>query len=187
MKKIVLILALTTNLLSLKAQVNSNTPIIPLNSINNQSYTIPNSGSYFKDTTNAFTPWVGTWEYVNGNTEFRIIIQKVTAVHLPMGTDNIPINSYRDLLNGGYYYKENGIVKTNQLIYANQLLPPLRCSVITNKVRIFYRDIDKPQLCCANVTLKLLPGSTNQATWEFDGEYKRNFSVPDNIILTKLP
>ena len=89
------------------------------------------------------------------------------------------------MLIGGYYYQENCIIKTNHLDYTDQLNPPLTFTAFSTKLNIWYNEIDKPQLRCTTATLKLLPGSTTQAKWQFDPAYRRNFSVPDNIILTK--
>lgn len=190
MKNIFLsIILFVTNVFVSHSQITASTPIIPLNFPNAFDYKITDSNKYFKDVYNTYNPWIGTWKYVNGNTEFRITIQKVEAVYIPSGTFNIPINCYRDLLNGGYYYQENGIIKTNHLTYTNQLKAPLRCYgnyPFPTKVRIYYDEIDKPQLRGTYVELTLLPGSTTQASWVLDPSYRRNFSVPDNVILTKL-
>lgn len=175
-----------------KAQVTANTPIIPMSSglKGSQINNITDRGSYRKDDANKFNQWVGTWIYTNGNTEFKIVFTKVTGYHVTTTIDGKPADYYTDLLNGGYYYKENGVVKTNQLTYTNQLRPPLvngsLYGQIDNKLTLFYREIDRRSLlCCGAVKLTLLPGSTNQASWSFREEDKGNYSVPDNVILTK--
>ncbi len=182
------ILAILFTFTFCKAQVPSSATIIPMNSMNENSFNITNNGKYFKDTDNTFDQWVGTWQYTNGITVFKIVIQKITGKYMPKGTHNIPINCYMDILVGGYYYKENGVVKTKHLVYSNVLNPPLDIGGNTLiKANIFYNEIDKrPNLSGGFVNLTLLPGSTTQATWAFDPAYRRNYSVPDNLILTKL-
>jgi hypothetical protein len=149
------------------------------------------NGYYYKDLTNKYNPWVGTWQYTDGsNTVFKVVITKVEAVLFPESFTKAAIIYYADVLNGGYYYKENGIVKTDHLIYTNQIEAPIleigKYSTLNSKLRFFFREIDKsPSLLCGYVDFTLLPGSTTQATWVFDASKKRNFSVPDNIILTK--
>lgn len=184
-------------IISCKSQVLTTATIIPLSSINSESFNILNSGKYFKDIDNRYDYWVGTWEYINGNTIFRISIQKNEGVYFPKKTSNIPIpiNCYTDILTGGYFYQENGITITNHLLFSDVKNPPIFCSsvyfypdTINNKLTIVYREIEKfPGLSGGIVNFTLLPGSTNQAMWEFDSTNKRNYSVPDNVILTKLP
>jgi hypothetical protein len=183
------ILAILFTFTFCKAQVPSSATIIPMNSMNENSFNITNNGVYFKDTDNKFGQWVGTWQYTNGNTVFKIVIQKIIGKYIPKGTFNSPINCYMDILVGGYYYKENGVVKTNHLTYTNVLQPPLRCSgahTTPNQLTISYKEIDKrPNLSGGIVDLTFLLGSTTQATWIFDPTYRRNYSVPDNLILIK--
>ena len=168
-------------------------PIIPMS--NNlgvqQLNNVTGSGAYLKDDANKMDPWVGTWQYTNGNTVFKIVIKKIIQYHVTKSITGDSVNYYTDILNGGYYYKENGIIKTDHLTYTEQLwLPPLFISGLYSKMdtelRIFYQEFEKkPNLRCGFVDLTLLPGSSTQAKWQFDPAYRRNFSVPDNIILTK--
>ena len=175
-----------------KAQVPANAPIISLGNMNDSNTTLANTGTYYKDVDNKFDQWVGTWQYQNGNTIFKIVIQKIEGVYFPANLSYfpLPINCYMDVLVGGYYYEENGIIITNQLIIDNPTRPPLRCSDAHHtplNLSIYYREIEKsPNLTGWFVNFELLPGSTTQATWEFDRTRKRNYTVPDNVILTKL-
>ena len=194
-KSIVLVILLLTNFLLVKAQVTPTTPIIPLGgSINNPAYTNPIStmGSYFKDTENKFNQWVGTWQYENGTTLVKIVITKLEAVYVPANTIPGRTPCYVDLLVGGYYYRENSVVKTNHLTYADNFRPPLKCQPYENpnpnSLSIYYDEIDKsPDLMSSRAYLTFLTGSTTQAKWEFASESKRNYSIPDNVILTKVP
>ena len=192
MKNIFLILLAALSFTFCKAQVPAGTPIIPLNSVNDDSFNLTNNGAYFKDTDNKFDQWVGTWQYTNGNTIFKIEIQKIEGVYFPANLTHfpLPINCYMDVLIGGYYYEVNGVVISNHLAILDTLRPPLRCSgahTTPENINIFYKEYEKaPNLSGWFVDFVLLPGSTTQATWTFDSSRKRNYSVPDNVILTKL-
>ncbi len=190
MKNIFLILIVSLSFTFCKAQVPSSAPIISIGNMNESNTSLANTGTYYKDVENKYDQWVGTWQYQNGNTTFKIVIQKILGKFIPKGKYNSPINCYMDILVGGYYYEENGIIKTNQLIYSDLLFPPLFCYVskgINSNLLISYREIEKaPNLHGWFVDFALLPGSTTQATWTFDSSRKRNYSVPDNVILTKL-
>ncbi len=61
---------------------------------------------YYKDIHNYLLPFVGTWEYVNGNEKFQIILTKVTKYHtvipdlnLDFYEDGIALQ-YKKFLNG---------------------------------------------------------------------------------------
>jgi len=190
MKNIILIIAICL-ITFCNAQVPVGAPIIPMsNNWNADDLSIVNNGSYFKDDANKMNPWVGTWKYTNGNTEFKIVITKETGFHMTPLITGSGLDYYTDLLNGGYYYKENGVVKTNHLIYTEKIWSPLFIgtpySRMDTVLKIMYKEIEKrPGLTQGFATLKLLPGSTTQAKWEFETFKKRNYTVPDNVILTK--
>ena len=173
------------------AQAPANAPIIPMsNNLGVRQLTLADNGSYVKDDANKMNPWVGTWKYTYGNTEFKIVFTKLNGFHMTPLLTQSNLNYYTDILNGGYYYKENGIVKTDHLIYSEPIWAPLmngsRYSTMNNKLFIRYDEIDKePRLSGGWVNLTLLPGSTTQAKWEFSPGYRKNYSVPDNVILTK--
>ena len=162
------------------------------NNLGVRQLTLADNGSYYKDDANKMNPWVGTWKYTIGDTEFRIVFTKLSGFHMTPLLTGSNLDYYTDILNGGYYYKENGILKTDHLIYTNQIWAPLftgqlyTSNAITNKLTIHYDEIDKePHLSGGFVNFTLLPGSTTQAKWEFQPAYRKNYSVPDNIILTK--
>lgn len=189
MKNIFITFIISLSFAFCKAQVPSSAPIIPLNSVNDDSFNLINTGAYFKDTDNKFDQWIGTWQYQNGNTTFKIVIQKVEGYFFSKSTYN-PIDRYIDLLVGGYYYEVNGVVVSNHLSILDPLRPPLQCSgahTTPENINISYKEFEKaPGLTYGLVNFTLLPGSTTQAKWEFDPVKKRNYSVPDNVILTKL-
>jgi hypothetical protein len=174
------------------AQVTINTPIIPMsNNLGAAQLTLADMGSYFKDDANKMAFWVGTWKYTIGNTEFKIVFTKVSGFHKTPLLTGSSLDYYTDILNGGYYYKENGIVKTDHLIYTEPIWSPLMnissYSTMDTKLTLRYDEMEKPGLSGGFVHLTLLPPNGNiiQAKWEFDTIKKRNFSVPDNVILTK--
>ena len=65
-------------------------------------------GAYYKDIHNLLDPFEGTYVYANGNTIFKIVLQK--KLMSSMGD-----YYYEDLLIGEYQYIENGIDKVNTL------------------------------------------------------------------------
>ena len=191
-KIIVVNLILTTTFCV--AQAPANAPIIPMsNNLGVQQLTITDNGSYYKDDANKMNPWVGTWKYMIGNTEFKIVFTKLNGFHMTRLLTGSNLDYYTDILNGGYYYKENGIVKTDHLVYTNQIMSPISIegpytsTETIGTIRIFYIEYDKPNLSCGWAKLVLLPqnGNVIQAKWEFDPAYRKNYSVPDNVILTK--
>lgn len=98
MKNIVIALILITSL-SCKAQ----SPIIAIT-----DKTQPNiTNAYYKDINNIMDDFVGTWSYVNGNTNFTIELKKVEAYY-----NN---TYYRDRLVGEYKYIDNGVEVVNYL------------------------------------------------------------------------
>ena len=175
------------------AQAPANAPIIPMsNNLGARQLTLADNGSYYKDDANRMNFWAGTWKYTIGDTEFKIVFTKVNGLHITPEISKSNLDYYTDKLNGGYYYKENGNEITDHLLYSDQIMSPLITTGIygTNssivKLRIFYQEFEKnPNLICGWVNFTLLPGSTTQAKWEFQPGYRKNYSVPDNIILTK--
>ena len=72
-------------------------------------------GAYYKDTFNDFNGFEGTWQYTNGNTTFKMILQKKEMAQYisPMSGRSY----YEDLLIGEYKYVENGVEKVNTLSF----------------------------------------------------------------------
>ena len=192
MKNIFLILIVSFSFSFCKAQAPVNAPIISLSTATSDSFKIINNGAYFKDVDNRYAQWVGTWQYQNGNTLFKIVIEKVEGVYFPLNSGHFinPITCYVDLLIGKYYYEVNGVVISNHLTYIDPRIAPLYFAYPNNqntKINLHYREFEKrPGLTGGPANFSLLSGSTTQAKWEFDPVKKRNYSVPDNVILTKL-
>ena len=102
MKNIILIALLVTTFYNCKAQQY----IIPLSSDQERK---DNPDYYLKDTYNDFDNFIGTWKYENGNTSFKIVLEK--RIKFQLSNDEY----YEDLLVGRYQYIENGIEKANTL------------------------------------------------------------------------
>jgi len=67
------------------------------------------NGAYYKDLHNVLNPFEGTYVYTNGNTSFKIVLQKKEMSTVPNN------RYYYDYLIGEYQYIENGIEKVNTL------------------------------------------------------------------------
>lgn len=78
---------------------------------------------YIKDVNNNLNNFVGTWEYVNGNEKFQIILTKVIKYHVVH--PNINLNYYEDGLTL-QYKKFNNNVLTFESIITN--IPTLESS-----------------------------------------------------------
>lgn len=101
--KIVIFILSFVCVLSCKAQ----SPIIALETWNGEEQ----ANAYYKDINNVLDTFVGTWLYTNGNTSFKIVLQKKT-----MYFNNV---CYQDIIIGEYQYIENGVEKINTLANLN--------------------------------------------------------------------
>lgn len=100
MKKLLIILTVFLIGTNLQAQIT-------LSDIEDINY--PEAWVYYKDVNHILDPFVGTWLYTNGNTFFKIVLEKI---------ENSAYNNgiyYEDLLIGAYRYVENGVEKVNTL------------------------------------------------------------------------
>ncbi|WAC02864.1 hypothetical protein N7U66_04315 [Lacinutrix neustonica] len=71
--------------------------------------------SYYKDSNNLLTPFVGIWVFEDGTTYFKLILEKKTMVNAG--------DHFEDLLIGEYQYKENGVELVNTLNKLTDTLP----------------------------------------------------------------
>ena len=101
MKKIIL-----NTFLLIAITVNSQT-IVPLESYDGTRE--PNA--YYKDINNALDPFVGTWEFNEGSTTFKIVLNKATMTEVP----NTEVPYFEDVLYGEYKYVQNNVVLINTL------------------------------------------------------------------------
>jgi hypothetical protein len=81
-------------------------PLFQLNADNMKNNT-------FVDADSDLEPYVGTWLFQQGNTSFKIILQKKTQSY------DSELNSYFDMLIGEYEYIENGVTIVNTLPLLN--------------------------------------------------------------------
>jgi len=196
MKKIIYIITIiiTSTVYGQQDLPGSTTPdptpsvVIPMETYEYDNY---QEDCYIKDTLNTMDFWEGTWEYSNGNTTFRIVLEKVEMYYNHWRPDNK--RYYTDELFGGYYYKENNVIITDQLIYDTEILYPFLNPLYLNgiydnntTIRLRFEDpIDNNSF--GYVLLKLLPNNTTQATWIIDIStgYSNTCTLPNNVILTK--
>lgn len=72
---------------------------------------------YYKDIPNYLQKFVGTWEYVNGNEKFQIILTKVVRFHYV--NTNLNLNFYEDSIVLQYKKFSNNILTFVSPIYQN--------------------------------------------------------------------
>lgn len=192
MKNIFKYFALSITFYSLNAQtiINMADNNMPINYTKNGTY-------YLKDINNYMLPFLGTWSYINGNKEFKITLSKVTKFHVIFSDYNI--NYYRDGILIQYQKYENGVLVYNSLTndYPTGLIQEF------GLLEMSFTDYQRNEETFP-LTLTLLPlnviGQTPQYNlkFELDKFERRNtyydqhpnepyFSVPDGIIMTKVP
>jgi hypothetical protein len=195
MKNIFLITILSFAIFNCKAQV------ISLTTTN--YYNIPNGG-YVKDLDGVLNPFIGTWKWTNGNSEFTIVFVK-KEMYNASGLNNY----YEDTIMGGYKYIENGIVIVNTLNFSTEFTlndtstynnyAPIISNIHSpfNRLSITITDKIKAKGCDADFTL-INPGSgtitaqwkmRDREHWNINGQnpLPQGFSIPVNVILTKIP
>lgn len=178
------------------------------------------TGQYYeKDINNRLLPFVGTWEYVNGNEKFQIILTKITKYHFVM--PNIDLNIYQDgialqykkFINGNLIFESPIAEKptfTNieGLVLKGNLTDYGRITVAVNKPQMFGGGIfhQGGEYFYPDCYIEQLPLSLNQPpkikfnlylgehSIIFGDPYDNPiyagqpfFSIPNNIVLTKLP
>ena len=72
---------------------------------------------YYKDVNNYLNNFVGTWEYVNGNEKFQIILTKITNYHVVI--PDIDLNYYEDGIVLQYKKYTNNVLTFESPIYEN--------------------------------------------------------------------
>lgn len=156
-----------------------------------------NGTYYIKDINNYMLPFLGTWSYINGNKEFRITLTKVTKFNVLFPDYNT--NYFCDGLLIHYQKYENG-----NIVY-NSPIDDFPGGIIKEfgNLRISFTDYQRNEETFP-LTLTLIPlniiGQTPQYNlkFELDKFERRNtyhdqhpnepyFSVPDGIIMTKVP
>ncbi|MGK0323898.1 MAG: hypothetical protein ACJAR4_001945 [Psychroserpens sp.] len=177
--------------------INANSQVIELcNGVTEEDVA---NGTYFKDINNTFTPFLGTWQYINGNEVITFKIEKVNHFY------NTETQMYEDFLVGNYSYSQNG--GTTYVI--NTISPalldetpggnPMYSSCVLypdQKFDMTFYDVllDKD---FGLITFEFLPESTTQMQTTLNNEQGTygyfadqpepnfNFSLPTNFIVTK--
>ena len=105
MKNIIKTIVLFLTISSCKAQSN----VINITDWCNNQTSETNGSLYLKDINNLYTPYIGTWKWIQGNREFTLTLIKQPKYHYNQGI----LNYYEDRIVGYYVYKENGIELIN--------------------------------------------------------------------------
>ncbi len=190
MKKIIAILILTTATISCKPQ-----EIVNINTFNQGD----NSGKYFKDIDNHFTPFLGTWENTTGILTFRVILYK-TAKN-PRG---YPTEYYMDDIEGRFLLIENVGTLNETIIHDSVKYYPQSDQTsenviiggagdgITMGASIQDNSVDENVMGIlpGSLTMEILnTGSTPlQAQWSVEKGVHIvgfEFNIPTDIVLTK--
>ena len=171
----------------------SQTNIVDLNEI---SYFEVPEGTYLKDITNTFTPFLGTWKYQNGNTILIFKLEKVTQWH------NIDDNKWKDFIKGNYSYSTDGgttylvnTIITNNGINDPNLNPLYSGGPDSNTVNEFAFTDVLYNKGWNYITFKFIPGSTTQMTFKIvdpgvgvlpgDPPRPDGFSIPTEGVVVK--
>jgi len=152
-----------------------------------------NGQYYIKDINNYMQPYLGTWQYINVNTEFRITLTKVEMYH-DVDTD-YNIDYYIDGLLISYQKLENGIITFQSFpdTYPTGIIKEF------GNLDMSFTDYDRNAEIFP-LKLTLIPtGTLNEYNLKFklDKFERRNtyhdehtnepyFSVPNDIIMTKM-
>lgn len=167
---------------------------------------------YIKDINNYLDNFTGTWEYVNGNETFRIVLSKAIKFHLVIPLikldyyeDGIMIK-YKKLLNGNvvfespaaerpYFNTKNGIQLEGSIIDYGRIAKTVVVPKI-NKVLFSGGYPLQP-----NCDIELIPTNANESKkikfhlyyWDHLTNYDHEtyagqpiFSVPNDIVMTKV-
>lgn len=160
------------------------------------------NNNYIKDTENVLNKFVGIWQWTNGTSTFIIKLQKVE--HWKASNNEF----YEDVILGGYKYIENGTVIVDNLIFTTPFPDESTVSSFAkiqgdvsypniNELGMILTDVVKQKACMAQLTWITSGSSTPQAIWHLQnfehyrpaslGDKPLDFSIPTDVILTKLP
>jgi len=101
MKKIILTLAIIITYSCSSAQT-----VVDMATSHEVNWSRKNGQYYLKDVNNYMQPYIGTWQYINGNEEFIITLTKIEMHHENQDNDDY----YIDGINISYQKYENGIL-----------------------------------------------------------------------------
>ncbi|MCK8479059.1 DUF6705 family protein [Psychroserpens algicola] len=188
MKKIIVIGLLVLSNLSI-----AQGPIISLSEYDlNTEYT-PNM--YISDIDGLFNPFVGTWEWTNGNETLTIVLYKVPQVHTTVGERTF----YCDELYGKYKYEQNGTTIINTIDNVEPTIAIKGFKPQGNKVEFLFDDtiLEKQGFLevelinafgLAKINLKLINRKGVSFILQGDSNYIDDFSIPhnENFVLSKV-
>jgi len=101
------------------------------------------TGQYYeKDINNLLNPFVGTWEYVNGNEKFQITFTKITKYHeVTSSPPYLNLNYYTD----GIAYKYKKFVNGNLIFESPSSSEPAFTTLENNGTTLegFIRDYER--------------------------------------------
>jgi len=173
---------------------------------------------YYKDVNNYLDSFTGTWEYINGNEKFQIILTKIIKYHNV--SPNIKLNLYEDGIVLRYKKFTNGnlvfespiknkptLSASDNLKLEGYMADYGRVTVDTKlpldhilKLGVLRQGGDYFHPSC---TIERLPLNLSESPkikfslslgQSIGGEYKNpaynglpTFSIPNNIIMTKVP
>lgn len=141
--------------------------VVPINS----SFNDAPSRTYFKDIDNEMDKFVGTWQYDDGNSTLRIVLQKKSTVSYKA--------FFEDLLVGEYHYISNGITIVNTLPLLNNSSLPIEahnifgrrivpnnaqpictdCSNSDRRFKLYFFDSERDYLRSVRITLQYITNS----------------------------
>jgi len=188
--KLYIIILIAILSISCKAQ-----QIVNINTFNQGN----NEGKYFKDINNVFDNFLGTWEYQQNNTIFRIILRKL-ARNKHKYTNNQSF--FKDQIIGHYEKVEILATGRERLIYTSNKPNGNSNEYLRAEIIIFGGTSDGIKLSASvldvsipntfpwgTLTAVIIPGSNpSQMTWKISGYNLggRNFNIPIDIIMTKV-
>ena len=192
MKNTIIITILILSFISCKAQ-----QVVNINTFTSGN----NAGKYYKDIDNVFDNFLGTWEYQNNNTIFRVHFTKLTKKEF--GNGNSP-SYYSDMIIGHYIKVEVLPNGDENIIYTSDkpVLNDAERNHWPEDVIIFsdtsigiglsgsiMDNVEDDNLQWGTLTCEIIQGSNpSQMTWKVDGYNLggRNFRIPTDIIMTKI-
>lgn len=219
MKKLYIKILIIVNVLFFTLMIKSQTVIVrgenngplPDNFLSSGQY-------YYKDVNNYLDSFTGTWEYVNGNEKFQIILTKVVKYHTVLSKINLNIYEdgisvkYKKFINGVMSFEspvvnEPSLTRSNGIKLEGYIVDYGRVTVDTKlpldnilKLGVLRQGGDYFHPSC---TIERLPINLSESPkikfslslrQSIGGEYKNptynglpTFSIPNNIIMTKVP
>ncbi|WP_223034720.1 DUF6705 family protein [Hanstruepera marina] len=182
----------------------SQTPVISMTNYENDDDIELTDGCYVKDVENKYAPFLGIWEWVEGNNVLTIIVEKVELVNRPHS------NHFRDYLVGKYKYVENGVEIINTLdcnITSTNMWDgatvPFYTSGYYSDTELIFDFIDIINEKFSNSSIELInplevPGGgiiATEAHWRISNKEQKminnlpniseGFSIPTDVVLTK--